>query len=536
MHQTLVICIILLPFYLNPIIANHIDAHQYISTGYDDDDGDSSLIVRTTKGLVRGQRFRTINYKWVDQFLSIPYAKPPKGELRFKHPRPIEPWEGVFNATSVPNACFQINDTSFGDDFRGTEMWNANTKLDEDCLILNIWVPYPRPRNSAVMVWIYGGSFNTGSTGLSIYDGKILASEENIILVSINYRVANLGFLYFEKARDEAPGNAGMFDQIMALHWIRDNIKFFGGNPDNVTLFGESAGAVSISFHLLSPLSRNLFSQAILQSGSATVPWGVTDPKVLNRRSLRLAEAVGCPHDENQIHLVIECLRNFDPYALVCNETTETLGVVEFAFTPMVDGSFLDSKPEDLLKKKDFKRTKLLMGSNKEEGSYFIVYQLNHLFNTSEDIYLTREEYAESIRALTPNVHPIGQDAIIHKYTDWLNPDDPIQNRDAIDKIVGDYHFTCQVNKMADRYASVGNEVYMYYFTHRSSRNPWPKWMGTMHGDEINFIFGEPLIPNSGYTEEEVALSKQIMKCWANFAKSGWAIILIVEDDHNYKV
>lgn len=499
---------------------------DYISTGYTTDE-DSSLIVRTTKGLIRGQRVHTVTGKFVDQFLNIPYAKPPVGKYRFKHPRPMDPWTNIYNATTQPNSCYQLNDTTFGEDFPGTVMWNANTKLHEDCLNLNIWVPHPRPQNSAVLVWIFGGGFYSGTTALGLYDGKILASEENIILVSINYRVTNLGFLYFEKARHEAPGNAGMFDQLMALQWIRDNIRYFGGNPNNVTLFGESAGAVSISYHLLSPLSRNLFHQAILQSGAPTMPWGIVDTKKLNHRGLLLAEAVGCPHDEAQIELVIECLRNTDPWDLVNNETNENFGVVEFAFTPIVDGVFLDDLPENLLENKDFKKTKLLLGSNTEEGTYFIIYHLTDLFKNSEDVYLTREDFKKSVFELTPNMHRVGQEAIIYEYTDWLNPDDPIKNRDAIDKIVGDYHFTCHVNKLANKYAAVGNEVYMYYFTHRSTQNPWPKWMGTMHADEINFIFGEPLNPLYGYNRDEVRLSKQMMSCWANFAKTGYVCLPI---------
>lgn len=501
------------------LFIRHLHA-EFISTGYTSNE-DSSLIVRTTKGLVRGKRVVSVTGKTVDQFLSIPYAKPPVGKMRFKHPRPMDPWEDIFNATRPPNSCYQLNDTTFGDEFPGSMIWNPNTPVSEDCLNLNIWTPYPRAQGAAVLVWIFGGSFYSGTPSLTLYDGRTMVGDENIILVCINYRLGNLGFLYLEKARHEAPGNAGMFDQLMALQWIRDNIGFFGGNPDNVTLFGESAGAVSISFHLLSPLSRNLFSQAILQSGGPTVPWGTTPLAKMNQRGLLLAEAVGCPKDEDTPELTMECLRKVSALSLVGNETNESYGVVEFAFTPIVDGVFLDDQPEKLLENKDFKRTKLLLGSVSEEGTYFIIYHLTELFKNSEDVYLTKEDFVKTVKELTPNMNRIGQEAIMFQYTDWHNPDDTIKNRDAIDKIVGDYHFTCHVNRLADKYASVGNEVYMYYFTHRSTQNPWPKWMGTMHGDEISFIFGEPINPKFGYTNEEVVLSRQMMKCWANFAKSG---------------
>ncbi|XP_075676304.1 acetylcholinesterase-like isoform X1 [Dermatophagoides pteronyssinus] len=501
----------------------------YISTGYldnqnnfnNDNSNDDSLLIQTTRGMIRGQRMRSLTGRLVDEFLGIPFAKPPIGDLRYKHPLPIDFWDGIFNATKQPKSCYQVEDHTFGTNFLGTNMWNVDqTNLDEDCLTLNIWVPYPRPKNSAVLVWIYGGCFNTGSTSLDLYDGKIMATEENIILVSINYRLGNLGFLYFDNTNDVV-GNAGMFDQVMALQWIQANIEKFGGNRNNITLFGESAGATSIAYHLLSPLSQHLFSQGILQSGSPTVPWGLVEKKKIHQRGLMLAESVGCPYDDQQIDQVINCLRQTDPLLLMRNESGDANGVVEFAFTPIVDGVFLTDYPEKLMNDKRFKKTRILLGSNTEEATYFIIYKLTEKFKLEEDIYLTRADFNNSVKLLYPNISPIGQSAIIYEYTDWLNPDDPIKNRDAIDKIVGDYYFVCHVNKFADRYASVGNEVYMYYFAHRSTKNPWPKWMGTMHGDEIPFIFGEPFNETIGYTHEEFQLSKQMMNCWANFAKTG---------------
>lgn len=203
--------------------------------------------------------------------------------MRFRHPRPAEKWEGILNATKPPNSCVQIVDTVFGD-FVGAQIWNPNTELSEDCLYINVVAPRPRPTNAAVMLWIFGGKYSfiishtnqskvfqpniifvclllffaggfySGTATLDVYDHKTLVSEENVIMVSMQYRVASLGFLYF--GTPDVPGNSGMFDQVMALQWVHDNIAAFGGNPDNVTLFGESAGAVSVSMLLLSPLSR----------------------------------------------------------------------------------------------------------------------------------------------------------------------------------------------------------------------------------------------------------------------------------------
>lgn len=481
------------------------------------DEGDNDpLVVQTTKGKVRGTTLTAATGKQVDAWLGIPYAQKPIGALRFRHPRPIDKWEGILNATKMPNSCTQIVDTVFGD-FAGSAMWNPNTPMSEDCLYINVITPKPRPRNAAVMVWIFGGGFYTGTATLDIYDYKILASEENVILVSMQYRITCLGFLYFDT--QDVPGNAGLFDQLMALQWIRNNIHAFGGNPHNITLFGESAGAVSVSMHLLSPLSRNLFSQAIMESGSATAPWAIISRQESIIRGLRLAEAVGCPHTRAQIPEAIECLRKVNASVLVENESG-TLGICDFPFVPVVDGSFLDEMPSKSLATKNFKKTNILMGSNTEEGNYWIMYYLTDLFRKEENIHVSRDQFIQAVSELNP-YNFIVRRAIIFEYTDWLNPDDPVKNRDALDKIVGDFHFTCNVNEFAYRYAETGNTVYMYYFKHRSTSSPWPTWSGALHGDEINYIFGEPLNPTKKYQPAEVELAKRMMRYWANFAKTG---------------
>nr|ADA60184.1 acetylcholinesterase 1 [Liposcelis paeta] len=476
------------------------------------------LIITTAKGKIHGITLAAATGKLEDAWLGIPYAQKPLGNLRFRHPRPVERWDPeILNTTKLPNSCMQILDTVFGD-FPGATMWNPNTPLSEDCLYINVVAPKPRPKKAAVMVWIFGGGFYSGTATLDVYDPKTLVSEEKVIVVSMQYRIASLGFLFFDTP--DVPGNAGLFDQLMALQWVHDNIHAFGGNPHNVTLFGESAGAVSVSTHLLSPLSRNLFSQAIMESGSPTAPWAIVSREESILRGLRLAEAVGCPHDKSQIKAVIECLRNTNASVLVDNEWG-TLGICEFPFVPVIDGSFLDETPQKSLANKNFKKTNILMGSNTEEGYYFIIYYLTELLRKEENVYVNRDEFLQAVRELNPYINNVARQAIIFEYTDWLNPDDPVRNRDALDKMVGDYHLTCNVNEFAHRYAETGNNVYMYYFKHRSAANPWPSWTGVMHGDEINYVFGEPLNPKKNYQPQEKILSKRLMRYWANFAKTG---------------
>jgi acetylcholinesterase len=455
--------------------------------------------------------------KKVDAWLGIPYAQPPVGALRFRHPRPVEKWQGIHNATKPPNSCVQIIDTVFGD-FPGATMWNPNTELSEDCLYVNVVVPHPRPKNAVVMLWIFGGGFYSGTSTLEVYDHRTLAAEENVIVVSMQYRVASMGFLYL--GTPDAPGNAGLFDQNLAMRWVRDNIHRFGGDPNRVTLFGESAGAVSVSMHLLSPLSRDLFQRAILESGSPTVPWAIVTRDEAIIRAIRLAEAVGCPHDRKKLGETVECLREKDAKVLVDNEWG-TLGICEFPFIPVVDGAFLDETPQRSMATGRFKKTDILTGSNTEEGYYFIIYYLTELLRKEEGITVTREEFLQAVRELNPYVNGAARQAIIFEYTNWDDPDNPHSNRDALDKMVGDYHFTCNVNEFAQRYAEEGNNVYMYLYSHRSKNNPWPRWTGVMHADEINYVFGEPLNPELGYLEEEKEFSRRIMRYWANFARTG---------------
>jgi acetylcholinesterase len=278
---------------------------------------DPSLIVTTLSGRVRGLTATAATGKQVDVWNSIPFGKPPLGELRFRHPLPMDPWDGILDTRSKPNSCWQTIDDFYGN-FTGSTMWNANTERSEDCLYLSVTVPRPRPKNTAVMVWIFGGGFIGGSSTLDVYDPKILVSEENIIYVALQYRLGSLGFLNLDQPG--APGNMGMLDQVMALKWIHSNIAFFGGNPNNITLFGQSAGAASASMHLLSPLSRNLFSQAIMQSGSATAPWAVGDKEQTIAGGLKLAKAVGCPYSRTNLSITLDCLKTINASTLINSE------------------------------------------------------------------------------------------------------------------------------------------------------------------------------------------------------------------------
>ncbi|XP_071780192.1 acetylcholinesterase isoform X3 [Centroberyx gerrardi] len=337
---------------------------------------DGDLTVQTRTGRVRGIRLPVPDRSYVTAFLGIPFAEPPVGKRRFRRAEPKRMWTGVYEANAYPNACYQYVDTSFPG-FQGSEMWNPNREMSEDCLYLNVWVPSsPRPHNLTVMVWIYGGGFYSGSSSLDVYDGRYLAHSETVIVVSMNYRIGAFGFLALHGS-SEAPGNVGLLDQRMALQWVQDNIHFFGGNPKQVTIFGESAGGASVGFHLLSPDSRPTFTRAILQSGVPNCPWASVSPAEARRRATLLGKLVGC-NGGNDTELV-DCLRGKSPQDLIDQEwqVLPWSALFRFSFVPVVDGVVLPDTPEAMLNSGNFKDTQILLGVNQDEGGVYL-YLFDH--------------------------------------------------------------------------------------------------------------------------------------------------------------
>ncbi|XP_018591713.1 cholinesterase-like [Scleropages formosus] len=473
------------------------------------------LVVLTKKGRVRGLPVSVPGGE-VSAFLGIPYAEPPLRSLRFKRPVPSKAWQGVLETTRFSPACFQPVDTSFPG-FLGVEMWNPNMGMSEDCLYLNVWVPQPRPHLAPVMVWIYGGGFTTGTTSLSMYDGRFLSHTEGVVVVSMNYRLGPLGFLVLQGSAD-VRGNMGLFDQRLALQWVAENIEAFGGDPQSVTLFGESAGAGAIGFHLLSQGSHNLFTRAILQSGSVNAPWAIVPPQEAWNRSLELARLLGCPLDAR----IETCLRNVPPNDLVNRqfEVVKIRPLISIAFPPTIDSDFLSDLPEALLQVGRLKKADLLLGLTRDEGTFFLVYGAPGFSITNESL-ITREDFLKGVEATIPSFSQISQEAVVFQYTDWTDEFSGEKNRNMMNHIVSDYYFSCPMLDFSRKSAAFGSRVFMYFFEHRSSRNPWPKWMGVMHGEEIEFVFGLPLNSSLGYTKEEEAMSRRMMKHWATFARTG---------------
>ncbi|CAG5131703.1 unnamed protein product, partial [Candidula unifasciata] len=473
----------------------------------------SATTLSTTLGRVTGVRKVIGANRKIDVFYNIPFAKPPVGGLRFKPPQSAEPWKGERDGTQKPNSCWQSVDTNFGR-FPGVEI--------EDCLYINIWRPVctqhcSQQKQKSILVWIFGGGFYSGTTTLDLYDASQLAALNDVIVVSIAYRLGPLGFLYL--GNDDAPGNAGLLDQALGLKWVRDNAINLGGSPESITIFGESAGAASVGFHLLSPVSRNYFHNAIMQSASPFADWAVLERDVAKNRTLTLISRALC--SKNNISSSINCLRSLDPQTL-CDKQWILNAGVSFPFAPVIDGYFIPDHPLKMVEKGDVKNANILLGVNKNEGIYFNVYQFQQDFPLKGDGHISNEQFDRILPFYLKNDKK-ASDLIKEEYMKDSNS----SYTQLLDAITGDKSFKCPVLNFASSLTRNGNNhVYTYSFEHRVSTNPWPAWSGVVHGYEIELIFGLPLAMSSVYTEEEKSLSLQMMKLWTNFAKTGYALFV----------
>ncbi|XP_035694714.1 cholinesterase 1-like [Branchiostoma floridae] len=433
----------------------------------------------------------------VHAFLGIPFAHPPVGNRRFRRAEHLPPWDGVYNATTNPNACIQATDDPVGPP--------PNNPTSEDCLYLNIYRPTAVSTGAAVMVWIHGGAFISGAG--AIYYGGILAATEGVIVVTVNYRLNVLGFLC--TGTDDAPGNMGLTDQLLALQWVQDNIPSFGGDSSKVTIFGESAGAVSVGHHLLSPESRNVFSRAILESGTALLPGTLDTMSGANDKAMAFSESLGCPTDQGTAAL-LTCLRSKDAQQFATSATE---------LYPVADDVFIPANPAKALEDGMFKRADILIGANTNEGVFLL-----GLFGYSAETLgsIDGEQFMQALNSAIPaEVNELAVEAIVFQYTNWLHPDADTRYRDILDAASGDYSFVCPAVTTALAHARYGTNVYMYEFGYRPSTSTFPDWVVASHGEEIQFWLGLPVVPAYGYSTEDAEVSRRMMRHWGNFAKTG---------------
>lgn len=447
----------------------------------------------------------------------------------------MEPWQGVLPANTLPNSCFQERYEYFPG-FEGEEMWNPNTNVSEDCLYLNIWVPQRvrlrhhggERRPVPVLVWIYGGGYMSGTSTLDVYNADMVAATSDVIVASMQYRVGAFGFLFLPPGArpdpEDAAGNMGLWDQALAIRWIKENIAAFGGDPDLISLFGESAGAGSVSLHLLSPVTRGLARRGILQSGTLNAPWSFMTGEKAAEVARKLIDDVGC----NATKLpdaplkVMSCMRQVEAKTLSTMQWNSYWGILGFPSAPTIDGVFLPKHPLDLLREAEFDQdTEIMIGSNQDEGTYFILYDFMESFDKDTSSFLARDKFIEIVNTIFKSMSKLEREAIIFQYTDWENMSDGYLNQKMIGEVVGDYFFICPTNKFANMFADHGMSVYYYYFTQRTSTNLWADWMGVIHGSEIEYVFGLPLNMSLLYNARERDLSLRITQAYARFALTG---------------
>ncbi|KAL9894042.1 acetylcholine esterase [Glossina fuscipes fuscipes] len=524
--------------------------HMFTVSGITD-----RLIVQTTSGPVRG-RAVTVQGREVHVFTGIPYAKPPVDDLRFRKPVPAEPWHGVLDATKLPATCVQERYEYFPG-FSGEEIWNPNTNVSEDCLFINIWAPakarirHGRGANGGehtakndqdhmqhgliaqnsssglpILIWIYGGGFMTGSATLDIYNADIMSAVGNVIVASFQYRVGAFGFLHLSPVmpgfEEEAPGNVGLWDQALAIRWLKENARAFGGNPDWMTLFGESAGSSSVNAQLMSPVTRGLVKRGMMQSGTMNAPWSHMTSEKAVEIGKSLINDCNCNVSlltENP-QAVMACMRAVDAKTISVQQWNSYSGILSFPSAPTIDGAFLPADPMTLLKTADLNGYDIMIGNVKDEGTYFLLYDFIDYFDKDEATSLPRDKYLEIMNNIFNKATQAEREAIIFQYTSWEgNPG--YQNQQQIGKAVGDHFFTCPTNEYAQALAERGASVHYYYFTHRTSTSLWGEWMGVLHGDEIEYFFGQPLNTSLQYRPVERELGKRMLNSVIEFAKTG---------------
>ncbi|CAG2111019.1 unnamed protein product [Medioppia subpectinata] len=390
--------------------------------------------------------------------------------------------------------------------------------ISEDCLVLNIWTPNAGNNNTnksqlkPIMFWIYGGAFVRGSIFFESYNGSILATHD-VVIVSTNYRLGQFGFLYGD--REDAPGNVGFYDQLLALKWVRENIHSFGGDRDQITIFGESAGSRSVSAHILSPLSKGLFKRAILESGAHLFN---KDRDVQSKaesiaQGIQMAQHVNC---SQTVHW-LQCLRNISAEDMLKLSTK----VISF---PILGTEFLPISAKNAFKTQQLNSDiDILSGITRTEGSILAV-QYNYT-NIK-----TIDDFKTYIRAAEKRYHGLVADKVADFYLNGVDIGSPPALQWAFYQFFGDLLMGCPTYLFTKHMAAINlqnnHNVYFYRLDYQSqtqaiARGCNESTMGICHGADLSFVFGIPYTDLIGYTPMDREFSTDIMNMWTTFAKTG---------------
>ena len=436
--------------------------------------------VKTELGIVQGTIEDSLRV-----FKGIPFAAPPVGDLRWKAPQPATPWDTVLIADKYAPAAFQGG--------------NPPSGKSEDCLYLNIWTPAKSAKDKLpVLVWIYGGGFSFGSTAEPGYTGEKLAGK-GVVYVSIAYRVGQLGFLAHPELSAEnsnhVSGNYGLLDQIAGLQWIQKNIAAFGGDPNKVTIFGESAGGISVSMLSASPLAKGLFHGAISQSGGSFGPTRKITYPGENMKTLADAEADGVAYAEKLGAKSIAELRAIPADKL-------PLGMGMGGGWPITDGYVLPDNQIRMYEAGNFNDTPVLVGYNSDEGASFTRTQ-----NPAEFIQSVKERYGKYADSLLA-AYPVNETSVSKTARDL--------SRDAA--------FGWHTWSWARLQAKQGkSKAYLYYFDqHPEYPEDSPRFgYGSPHGQDVAYVFGHLDKSNPETIPSDLEISEAMVTYWTNFAKYG---------------
>ena len=462
----------------------------------------TELQATTTAGLVQGEATPEGVV-----FRGIPFAAPPVGDLRHAPPAPAEAWEGVRDCTAFGPVCPQVQ---LGDLGGVLAALGSGEPMDEDCLFLNVWTPSVEPdAKRPTMVFIHGGAFRGGSGSTPLYDGAAFA-RDGVVLVTLNYRLHALGFLYLDELFEGASGtgNLGILDQIAALRWVRDNIAAFGGDPDNVTIFGESAGAMSVGTLLGTPAADGLYRRAILQSGAARHN---LRPDTATRVARRTLELLGVePGDWPALRAV--------PADVIVGAATQ-VGMLEagavlgdelalrMPYMPVVDGVTRDRLPVEAVADGAAREVDLLVGTNAEEWRLFI-WGLPEPMRAAIGAPDPSPWFATSGRAV---------DDVVKTYAEARPQAEEI---DVLCAIESDQIFGVPAVRLAEAQLPHNPNVWSYRFSWRT-----PVLEGTLgacHALELPFVFetfecSRELVGD----EAPVELAREMHGAWVRFAASG---------------
>ncbi|MEB0263030.1 MULTISPECIES: carboxylesterase family protein [unclassified Mucilaginibacter] len=440
-------------------------------------------VIQTTAGKISG----TVSEdKSVHIFKGIPFATPPVGDLRWKAPQPAKPWAGVKECTQFAKSPMQAKPNEFGVYTR--EFLIKDEPLSEDCLYLNIWTAAKSPAEKRpVMVWIYGGGFVSGGTNVPIYDGEALA-KKGIILVSIPYRVGILGFFSHPELTKESPnhasGNYGLMDQLAALNWVKQNIAAFGGDPNNVTIAGQSAGSMAVNSLVASPLAKGLFNRAIAESGAnfITGPFGGSTLQQAEEAGIKTAEALGARSLADLRKLPAEEL------------------LKQFGGRPIVDGYILPQSIAATFAANKENSVPLLTGWNADDAF------VGKLKNAADYRTDAQKKYGDKAAEFL-KLYPGDTDEQAAKSQIAINRD----------QTFGTQNYTWANVQSAKGKA----KVYLYRFSRRLPATEAFKKYGAFHTGEVAYVFNNLKFLNRPLEQVDYDLANTISQYWVNFVKTG---------------